>query len=66
MMPPGATEFWAAEDALPPVHELLIEPVEAIQTLCLLGWYAQAVGRGDLAYLHVREHFTEVKGNFGM
>ncbi|EXJ77855.1 hypothetical protein A1O3_09014 [Capronia epimyces CBS 606.96] len=52
--PPGVREFLHGIKKLPPGIFLHQEPITAIETLCLLAIYAQAVDMHRVAYLYVR------------
>ncbi|KAG9252362.1 uncharacterized protein F5Z01DRAFT_660486 [Emericellopsis atlantica] len=49
---PGMSEFMVARD-IPSDSELLQDPVDAAETLCLLSCYADATGFHELAYIYI-------------
>lgn len=57
--PPGHREFLLADRALPSHLILLQDPVTAVETLCLLSYYAQAVHMLDVAATYVGFIFTK-------
>ncbi|KEY66062.1 hypothetical protein S7711_09427 [Stachybotrys chartarum IBT 7711] len=50
--PPGFENFLQSVDLLPTAIELGKDPRTAIETICLLTFYSQAVGLHNLAYLY--------------
>ena len=51
--PPGVDEFLQGANALPPIIVLSRDPLTAVETLCLLAFYAQAADLHELAFLYV-------------
>lgn len=51
--PPGFREFLSADRSMPSMLSLRVDVVGSVETLCLLGVYAQAASLHDMAFLYV-------------
>lgn len=60
--PPGLRDFYVAIDHIPRLVDLIQESLQAMEMLCLLVFYAQAVSLNHIAYAYVGQpFFSKVK-----
>ncbi|KAH7363381.1 hypothetical protein B0T11DRAFT_282521 [Plectosphaerella cucumerina] len=51
--PPGFREFLSADRCMPSMMNMAVDVVGSVETLCLLGAYAQAAHLHDMSYLYI-------------